>query len=203
VRSSLGAFLLDALEPAERAAVERHVERCPACRRELERMAALPALLAIVPPVEAHGLSTAQEPSTRLLDRMLAAAGEPRARGHGLTAVLSVALLVVLGGSALLGRDALRSTITARDPATNMWMAAQIATSPWGAGVELRLSGVAAGERCRLVVRGADGRTEVVSRWQAGYAGSATVEATTSIAAVSELSVVTDDGRVLLRAAVR
>lgn len=35
VTDLLGAYALDALEPAEHQAVDRHVERCPACRREV------------------------------------------------------------------------------------------------------------------------------------------------------------------------
>ena len=35
VTDLLGAYALDALEPAEHQAVDRHVEGCPACRREV------------------------------------------------------------------------------------------------------------------------------------------------------------------------
>ena len=35
VNELLGAYALDALEPAEHQAVERHVEGCPVCRREV------------------------------------------------------------------------------------------------------------------------------------------------------------------------
>ncbi|KAA2253613.1 zf-HC2 domain-containing protein [Solihabitans fulvus] len=42
---SLGAYLLGALEPGERAAFERHLDGCPICRDELVRLAPLPGLL--------------------------------------------------------------------------------------------------------------------------------------------------------------
>jgi hypothetical protein len=200
VRSSLGAYLLDALEPAERDAVARHLEGCAPCRRELERMAALPALLAIVPVREAQRLSPAPHPPTRPLDRVLAAAGGSRP----MNAAVWLALVVVLGVGALLGRSALDETVRAADRGTGVRMTAEIARLPWGAGVQMRLAGVAPGERCRLVVA-AGGRSEVAARWEAGYAGDAAVYATTSIPAadVDQLAVITDDGRVLLRAPVQ
>jgi Putative zinc-finger len=45
MREELGGYLLGALEPAERAAVERHLASCPACAAEHARLAALPGLL--------------------------------------------------------------------------------------------------------------------------------------------------------------
>jgi anti-sigma factor RsiW len=196
-RSSLGAFLLDALEPAERDAMERHLAGCASCRRELERMAALPALLAIVPVREAHMLTPEVPPG-----RILAGAGAPAPR-RTINAAVWLALVVVLGVGALLGRSALDETVRAADRGTGVRMTAEIARLPWGAGVQMRLAGVAPGERCRLVVA-AGRRREVAAHWQATYAGDAAAYATTSIPAaeVDQLAVITDDGRVLLRAPV-
>lgn len=59
------------------------------------------------------------------------------------------------------------------------------------------------GERCRLSARGA-GLTEVAARWRATCAGTASVQATTSIPVrdLSELSVVAGDGGVLTRVSI-
>ncbi|MGH2947578.1 MAG: zf-HC2 domain-containing protein, partial [Solirubrobacteraceae bacterium] len=76
VRRSLGVYVLDALEPAERDVVDLHLARCGECRRELERIASLPELLARLPLVEAERLAPAPQPSAGLLDRLLAAARE-------------------------------------------------------------------------------------------------------------------------------
>lgn len=46
---SLGAYVLGALEPAERAAVERHLPGCPSCRDEVVSFAPLPGLLRHTP----------------------------------------------------------------------------------------------------------------------------------------------------------
>jgi hypothetical protein len=188
VQRSLGVYLLDALEPAERDAVAEHVRRCPACRRELDRIAPLPGLLAGLDPRDL----AAHAPSGRGRRRRLR------------DTVACVALLVVLGAGAQLGGDLMRPpavAVSAADPATEVRMAAEIAPVPSGARLLLRLSGVAPGERCHLVVRDADGRTELAGRWRATYAGAATVDLTTSVPAadVSELSVVAADGRRLVR----
>lgn len=45
VHTELGAYVLGALEPDERRAVEDHVAHCPTCRDELASLSALPPLL--------------------------------------------------------------------------------------------------------------------------------------------------------------
>ena len=42
-RLSLGAYVLGALDPVERARFEEHLECCPACREELVRWQGCPA----------------------------------------------------------------------------------------------------------------------------------------------------------------
>jgi anti-sigma-K factor RskA len=45
VRSMIGGYVLQALEPEEAAAVRAHVDSCPDCAREHAELAAIPALL--------------------------------------------------------------------------------------------------------------------------------------------------------------
>jgi anti-sigma factor RsiW len=70
VAPALGAFALGALEPEEAEEVEAHLETCPACRAEAERLVRAAAWL-----------GTAQEapPPERLRDAVLAAARAPAA----------------------------------------------------------------------------------------------------------------------------
>jgi hypothetical protein len=192
VRRSLGVYVLGALEPPERDDVARHVAGCDACRQELARIAPLPALLADVSRSEIERLAATDPPAP--------------ARPRPALAVLCVALLLILAAGVLLGREALRGpaapvTASGWNPSTDVRMAASVAGDSWGARLELELSGVTPGERCRLVVRAADGRTEVVSRWRVTYTGRVALRATTSIPAhdVSELWVVTERGRRLMR----
>jgi anti-sigma factor RsiW len=52
---ALGAYVLGALERAERRETEAHLELCPACRAELERLAPLPGLLSRLSEEEVSG----------------------------------------------------------------------------------------------------------------------------------------------------
>ena len=44
-RELMGGYVLEALEPAEMAAVARHLEACEACATEHQRLGAIPDLL--------------------------------------------------------------------------------------------------------------------------------------------------------------
>jgi Putative zinc-finger len=68
VRDELGGYVLGALDPGEREAVERHLAHCPACAAEHARLAGLPALLA-----HAEGLEIPAAPpavAERVLDEI-------------------------------------------------------------------------------------------------------------------------------------
>lgn len=54
---SLGAYVLGALEPAERSAMEHHISECASCREELLSFAPLPGLLRHTPFEELPELS--------------------------------------------------------------------------------------------------------------------------------------------------
>ncbi|MET1022199.1 MAG: zf-HC2 domain-containing protein [Arthrobacter sp.] len=55
----LGAYLLGGLETDDVTVFEEHLGRCAACRRELDELASLPALLDAVPVSDAVALGTA------------------------------------------------------------------------------------------------------------------------------------------------
>ncbi|HEX9086156.1 MAG TPA: zf-HC2 domain-containing protein [Arthrobacter sp.] len=61
----LGAYLLGGLEPAEAAAFEQHLGSCADCRRELDELASLPALLDALPVPDAVALAAAAAGGTR------------------------------------------------------------------------------------------------------------------------------------------
>ena len=70
----LGAYSLGALVAAEAAEVERHLETCPDCRRELDELEAVHAQIELVPPEVL--LDGAAEDSDLLLARILRAADQ-------------------------------------------------------------------------------------------------------------------------------
>lgn len=63
---SLGAYLLGALDPAERSAFEEHLDTCPNCKAELLRLAPLPGLLQRITPEE-YAAIEAGEPTDLLV----------------------------------------------------------------------------------------------------------------------------------------
>jgi anti-sigma factor RsiW len=78
VREELGAYVLGALDPAERDAVAAHLAECRACAAEHARLAGLPALLA-----HADGLEIPAAPpgvEERVLDRIARERGGGRRR---------------------------------------------------------------------------------------------------------------------------
>ncbi len=88
----LALLALGTLQGDERVAVEKHLEECPACRRELERLRGDMALLAL----SASGPAPPQRSRERLLK---AIAKEPRAqKAPGSTFVMELRALVGRSG---------------------------------------------------------------------------------------------------------
>jgi anti-sigma-K factor RskA len=68
-RVLLGGYVLDALEPDEKAAVTRHLESCPRCSREHAELAGTPALLAMLDRPDAVPASPPPALEEAVLDR--------------------------------------------------------------------------------------------------------------------------------------
>jgi anti-sigma factor RsiW len=62
IRPELGVYVLGAIAPADRAAVNRHLASCPRCREEVTELAGLPALLRKVSVAEAMQLPGERPP---------------------------------------------------------------------------------------------------------------------------------------------
>jgi anti-sigma factor RsiW len=199
VRLDLGCYVLGALDPAERIAVDEHLAHCPDCRTELAELAEMPSLLNRLSEAEAaEGLAVEPSP-TMLDDLLLRATGERRrTRRRTLLSLAAVALVAVLGAgvatSVLTHRTdtAITTTVDARGVAAT----ADLRSASHGTAIDLDIRGVRAGERCRRVVIDAAGRQQVVSEWQVDYEGTARVHATTDVTPkqLTKLRVVTVAG---------
>jgi hypothetical protein len=79
--------------------------------------------------------------------------------------------------------------------------AVRLARQESGTRVHLRLSGAYPQDWCTLVAHSRDGRTDTAATWRADAVGAADVDGMTAISTsqLSELDVVTDSGRVLVR----
>ncbi len=67
-RELIGGYVLDALDPAERELVRRHLETCAPCARELAELATLPALLDVAGSADAPPLRPPQRLEEAVLD---------------------------------------------------------------------------------------------------------------------------------------
>lgn len=210
---SLGAYVLGALEPGERADFEGHLAGCPVCQAELIRLAPLPGLLHQVTPEDFADLDEADEvtPEGEPIEPPLPVAdGRSRARRRRywlVAAAAVIALLVGIGG--VLGYQAMTRppaqavssvTWTAQDPKSGMRADAQLIDHSWGTEVLLRLDDSPSGKPCKLVVRDRGGAHQVAGWWTSAYHPQDVIPGSTSLPLhdIARLQIVTDDDQVLV-----
>jgi len=96
------AYLLGALEPAERQAFERHLSSCSICQESVGELAGLPALLEQVDPSTLEGLDAEPVPES-LLPKLLSEVGRHRSRRALRTAATGFLVACLLAVLALGG----------------------------------------------------------------------------------------------------
>ncbi|SQD99963.1 MULTISPECIES: zf-HC2 domain-containing protein [unclassified Parafrankia] len=216
LRVTLGCYVLGALAPGERAAVETHLDGCPDCRAELTRLAGLPGLLSRLrladvtdpPPAAAAG-----EPGERAVDRALAGLARSRRTARRRRALAAAALSAVVAGGSITGTVALTSSpdgpagrlVSAADATTRVWAEVWVTDVPSGAGFTIRLWGVRPGTTCALVAVSEDGSSDTAATWTADYRGAVDVRGTSAIPAgrLVRVVVVSGTGEDLLTVPVR
>jgi hypothetical protein len=186
--TSLGAYVLGALDGPERQALEEHLRECAHCRDELVRLAPLPGLLTQV------SLDELGEPEGDLVREPVAAWPSPqdarpwwrRARLlASAAAVVAILTAVGVAGVVVVGEDSptetAAATWTTAPASTGIDATATLSARGWGTDVQLAMDDLPAGQRCRLIVWSDDGRVETAGWWTTGYTTSAEVPASTSI----------------------
>jgi anti-sigma factor RsiW len=209
-RLSLGAYVLGALDPVERAEVEAHLSECVACRDELAGLAAMPGLLSRVrledvlePPASPSPAST-----QRLIDRLRAARRAKRRRlavaasAFAVAAVAAIGLVTIVGNTGGGGSPDGATSIAATSPRTGVAATFALRPASWGTAVRVRLHGVRPGTQCRLIAVSRAGHREVAGSWRATYDGTADVQTATAVPKdqLASFEVVTAAGRRLVRA---
>ena len=197
--TDLGAYVLGALEPAERRRVDGHLARCPSCAAEAAEFAALPALLDRVDPADlAPGAVT---PSPELFARMTAAAAPP-ARRRVRTAVLAAAaVLVVLGfGVTVWLTGPTNQSVTASAGAVRATVT--VSSVDKGSALDVTVAGTHPHETCHLVAVGRDGIRHPAGEWPASAAGDGTWRGWADVDRdrLAAVILVGDGGRELVRA---
>lgn len=167
LRRGLAAYALGALEPAERAAVEEHLQDCSACRDELASLAVLPGLLSRLSSEEAaDDLLLLPEGHA---DHVVAAVGDERRRDRrrlvlwrtvaGLAAAAVVALATVLVWSPSPTGTVFAATTSASDAT------ATVIERAWGMEVRFEATGLPDRQGFVLWAVDDDGHRAQVASW--------------------------------------
>ena len=180
IRSALGVYVVGAIDPADRAVVERHLSWCLACREELAGLAALPGRLGSVPATDVSLLvlddprlaaGDERHPPEAALRSLLERAATLRRYLLWRRVAAAAAVAVIAAGGAvavsrILAPPGLRpaasalpwaSTAHGRDPQTGAGATVQYTARPWGLQAQVQVSGIPAGTRCELLVEGPGG----------------------------------------------
>jgi hypothetical protein len=209
-RLSLGAYVLGALDPTERSAVDAHLSGCAACREELAGLAAMPGLLSRVRVEDVIEPEPAPSPAAadRLIGRLRAARRVRRRRlgaaigAVGLAAVTAAAIVLGTGGTNVTKPNTNTASISAANPRTGVAASFGLRPAPWGTAVRVRLRGVPPKTRCKLIAYSRSGEREVAGTWRASYDGTADVQGSTAIprSRLAAFEVLTAAGHRLVRA---
>ncbi len=181
-RELLGVYVVGAIEPHERAAVDEHLAQCYECREELAGLAPLPALLRRVPAEEAERIAAAvpdpgdlsAEPSPEMLDSLLAkTAAKRRTRRVRAMFTAAAALLIAVGGAA-----AVTESLAPQHPSHHFDVSTaslgritatvRYGKSSWGTAMSVRVTGFPQWTSCKFYVMTKDGRRVEAGGWTVG-----------------------------------
>lgn len=229
-KALVGAYVLGVLSPEEINSTEAHLESCPECRRELDELRLLHEELGEVPP-EAF-LDGPPDGGDLLLQRTLREVrgitsrqrvwgGSLAAAGLVAVVALSIGAGVFVGQQTSPGSPGGVAASTAPplpsgtkhsanvDPVSGAHLAATVIPANGWIKLQVQASGIAPGQRCKLFVNSKSGVQEQFGGWlvssnaaQAGKGITLDGTALMSINDVASVSVVNDQGQVLVNAPV-
>lgn len=188
IRVSLGAYAVDALDPAERKHVEAHLEGCADCTGELAQLRDVAGLLRCVPLRELKrvGLVAADEPASGANERVQRSR---RAREWHWAAALAAVAALVAGVIALgslraghhSGYEPTPLIASGADRTTRVFARVTLRGHAWGTAARLSLRGVRPHLQCRLLVLGVNGAREMVATYRTDNDGTADLTTRTAI----------------------
>ncbi len=157
--SFLGAYVLGALDPADRREAEDHLAGCAACAAELAEFRGLTAELGRVPAEEATAEPVT--PSPELFGRVEAAVRRPARRRR--LAVAAAGVVLFAGGATWAAVRPGGEVHTATAGGVRMSVAA--AEQGDGSLLDVTVAGLAADVRCELVVVDDEGGRHEAGDW--------------------------------------
>jgi len=212
----LSALALGLLPPEQAAAARQHVTGCAMCRREFEELKEMTGVLGELPP-EAFldGPPDGDLVLQRTLRQIRAENGAHRRRRLlGLVAAAAVVVAAVAGGGVAIGRASVPLV-----PPPGSAVGALVLTGTGAGGTALRatlgpagswvrltasVTGIPAGERCRILVVARDGSKETAGSWVVSATPGGSVEGSAAVALPDVAAVVVQNeaGHEFVRAAV-
>ncbi len=181
-RELLGVYVVGAIEPGERAAVDAHLDQCYECREELAALAPLPALLHRIPVAEAERIGAAgtaepdpAEPSAEMLDGLLKQVGaRRRTRRFRSMFTAAAAVLVAVGGAAAVTQSLTPHPSHARFDVATASVGRLSATVHYGQSkwdtttVSVQVTGFKPWTSCKFWVITKDGSRQLAGGWLVG-----------------------------------
>jgi hypothetical protein len=220
----LAGYLTKSLDAEQVRQVEEHLAGCAECRTEVESLQEWTMALEAVP--EAMLLDGPPEGGDLLLQRTLRQIrDESSGRRHRRTALVSAAAAVIVAAAiasgVLVGRGTVEPgpfaqpppssqvepttipgtrTGTAVDSDTGARITVAVAPAPGWVRIKAAVSGIPAGERCRLEVVAKDGTAILAGSWlvsEKGAAEGTTLDGSALVAPaeVASVRVVTESGK--------
>lgn len=204
VKFSLGVYLVGAIDPDERAAVDVHLQDCPRCRAELADLAMVPALLDKLSLDDLAEVAPLPVATDDLFVRIAARVEADESGSDGTATDLAkvvelpkwrrwrvvaaaAAVVIVVGGASATAVSVLHSTSDGpnwhKATAGPVSMSIAVSSQATGSALRVAVSGLPEDEDCWLYAVADDGTKELVSRWEATYAGEAQVTGSTTIPA--------------------
>lgn len=188
------AYVLGALDPAERAEFEAHVTGCDACRKEVASLAPLPGLLRGIDlgaPLEVPESVVAR--ATEKIGFDLSAMRASRNRWRWV-AVAAVAIMVVVSLVGSWPSTAPEGATIAIDPGAKVQGSILVEEKAWGTAVYLELSGLPESEYYRAWAISDAGEREQIASWGPTPSRVAKVSGASSIPTGSLRTVVVTGG---------
>jgi ferric-dicitrate binding protein FerR (iron transport regulator) len=206
----LGAYLLGGLDAADGAAFERHLESCAECRKELDELASLPALLDAVPVSDAVALTGAaaagpaqalQEAIAvpvpkRLLDELAVRRRRVRRRWSAAVAAVAAACLAagVLAGP-LLNPPARPDASYSVQTGEGLQFTVGLVKKTWGTELAVDGRSLPVDGRFSLWVKDRDGGEDRACAWTATPSGRVRITGATPVQLTSIASVEMRDAK--------
>ena len=223
-REALAVYVLGAIEPADRDAVDRHLPGCADCRDELAGLAGLPALLRRVSVAEATALTIGgtvrpgNRPSAPVLPSLLARSSRQRRRHVRTRVAAAAAAGLVAGAGVIAGWQAAQPTARQAIGPAPVWTGTSSAASQltgasatvryaavrWGLRLSVQVAGIPPGTACELEVINRSGQMVTAGGWTI-IRGPATWYPAAAAVALSGIRgfVLSSGSRILVRLPVR